>query len=608
MQAVKDIEYRAILECETLGLGMIVPRVGPEILHGIEINPFAAELARTTIWIGDIQWRVKNAITHHPRPILRKLDAIECRDALLTAVGEGGLTEGQSTPSVMPVPGLDPIGAKLERSLNVTPAKAGVQRLSRTLAVESLDPRFRGDDKTKSPSRFVEAAWPEADCIVGNPPFLGGKLLRRGLGDENVEALFRVYEGRVPAEADLVCYWFAKAWQALQAGRAKRVGLVSTNSIRGGANRKVLEPIAEAKAIFEAWSDEAWTVDGAAVRVSLVCFQSGAVPHDSPHPEPPASAGESKDEGGPAALAPARHAPSPFETAAAPPPQGEGVLGLGAVEVRRLDGRPVARIHADLTAEISDLPTAHRLAENANVAFMGDTKGGAFDIEGSLARAWLAEPLNANGRPNSDVLAPWINGLDLTRRGRDMWIVDFGWTMSEREATLYEAPFSHAVEKVKPEREGNRRATYRDNWWRHVEPRPAMWTALRTESKTRYLVTPTVAKHRVFAWVETGVCPDHQLIAIARDDDTTFGILHSRFHEAWSLRLGTWLGVGNDPRYTPTTTFETFPFPAGLTPNIRRRRYAADPRAKESPPPRRPSTICGAPGSTRPIWSRSCPR
>ena len=116
---------------------------------------------------------------------------------------------------------------------------------------------------------FVEAAWPEADFIIGNPPFLGGKLMRRGLGDETVETLFKVYDGRVPAEADLVCYWFAKAWQALRAKRTKRVGLVATNSIRGGANRKVLEPIAEAGAIFEAWSDEPWMVDGAAVRVSL---------------------------------------------------------------------------------------------------------------------------------------------------------------------------------------------------------------------------------------------------------------------------------------------------------------------------------------------------
>ena len=119
LQGVKDIEWRAILDCEALGLGMAVPRVGPEILHGIEINPFAAELARTTIWIGDIQWRVKNAIHHHPRPLLRKLDSIECRDALLAPDGKGG---------------------------------------------------------------FVEAEWPEADLIVGNPPFLGGKLMRRLAG------------------------------------------------------------------------------------------------------------------------------------------------------------------------------------------------------------------------------------------------------------------------------------------------------------------------------------------------------------------------------------------------------------------------------------------
>src|SRR5206468_9429552 len=95
----------------------------------------------------------------------------------------------------------------------------------------------------------------------------------------------------------------------------------------------------------------------------------------------------------------------------------------------------------------------------------------------------------------------------------------------------------------------------------------------------RYIVTPTVAKHRVFVWLDSAVLPDHQLIAITRDDDVTFGILHSRFHEAWSLRLGTWLGVGNDPRYTPTTTFETFPFPEGLTPNIPAADYANDPRA-----------------------------
>ena len=198
------------------------------------------------------------------------------------------------------------------------------------------------------------------------------------------------------------------------------------------------------------------------------------------------------------------------------------------------------------------------------------------------------------------------------RRSRDMWIIDFGWTMSEQECALYEEPFRYIHGKVKPERDNNRRAAYRINWWRHVEPRPAMWAALRGEGNRPGRARPghprepeeatpwmpgsrpgttqesnygaisqlQVGKKCLFAWLPTTVCPDSQIIVIAREDDTTFGILHSRFHEAWSLRLGTWLGVGNDPRYTPTTTFETFPFPEGLTPNIPAADYADDPRAE----------------------------
>jgi type II restriction/modification system DNA methylase subunit YeeA len=209
---------------------------------------------------------------------------------------------------------------------------------------------------------------------------------------------------------------------------------------------------------------------------------------------------------------------------------------------------------------------------------MGDTKGGAFDIESKIGRGWLTEPLNANGRPNSDVLKPWVNGLDLTRRPRDMWIIDFGWTTSEQECALYEEPFKYILENVKPERDKNRRAAYRTNWWRHVEPRPAMWAALKKMSQGRCIGTGRVAKHRLFVWLACEVCPDSQLIVIARDDDTTFGILHSRFHEAWSLRLGT--SLEDRPRYTPTTTFETFPFPDGLSPNIPASDYADDPRAQ----------------------------
>ena len=374
-----------------------------------------------------------------------------------------------------------------------------------------------------------EPDWPDTDVIIGNPPFLAGKLLISNLGEEYISTLFRVYEGRVPREADLVCYWFVKAGNRLGGKAAKRVGLVATNSIRGGANRRALEGATGGAVIFDAWSDEPWVIDGAAVRVSLVCF--------------------STEDGG-----------SSLD--------------------RRLDDETVDEIYTDLTARRGeaglDLTKAQRLARNAGVAFMGDNKGGPFDVSGDLAREWLREPANPNGRPNSDVLKPWMNGMAVTRRSADKWIVDFGWTMEEDEAALYESPFQYAKEHVHPMRQRNRREAYRLNWWRHVEPRQGMWKTL--DGLPRYIATPTVAKHRLFAWLDARVCPDHQLIVIARDDDTTFGVLHSRFHEAWSLRKGT--SLEDRPRYTPTTTFETFPFPDGLSPDIPASGYTTDPRAQ----------------------------
>ena len=456
LQALKDLEHRVQLEAESLGLQRSFPSVGPANVRGIEINAYAAELARVSVWIGEIQWMRRNGFRESREPILKALDTIECRDAILTP--EGG-----------------------------------------------------------------EPDWPAVDAVIGNPPFLGGKLLNAGLGEDYVSRIFAAYGGRVPAEADLVCYWFVKAGAQVAAGRAKRVGLVATNSIRGGANRRALAAATEGRPIFEAWSDEPWIIDGAAVRVSLVCF---APPND-----------ESASE-------------------------------------RTLDGERVDAIHANLTAGV-DLTRVQRLYRNMGVAFMGDTKGGPFDIPGSRAREWLQAPANPNGRPNADVLRPWRNGMDLTRRSADKWIVDFGWDMVREEAALYEVPFQHAKEHVYPMRQRNRRRSYRDHWWRHVEPRQGMWRAL--EGLSRYIATPTVAKHRLFVWLDARVCPDHQLIVIARDDDAMFGILHSRFHEAWSLRLGT--SLEDRPRYTPTTTFETYPFPEGLSPDLPAAAYATDPRA-----------------------------
>ena len=461
LHALKDIEHRIQLEAETMGLERAFPAVGPVNVKGIEINAYAAELARVSVWIGEIQWLRRNGFNESRNPILKPLETIECRDAILTPDG-------------------------------------------------------------------MEPDWPKADVVIGNPPFLGGKLLIGSLGEDYVARMFSAWKGRVPPEADLVCYWFVKADEHIEAGKAQRVGLVATNSIRGGANRRALQAATVGHPIYDAWSDEPWVIDGAAVRVSLVCFSC------------------------------------------ADTEQTPGV---------RLDGQPVDEIHTDLTGRRGDmgidLTLAKGLPANLGVSFMGDTKGGPFDIPGDLARDWLRLPANPNGRPNVDVLKPWMNGMDLTRRPAGKWIVDFGSEMSQEEAALYEEPFRHAKQHVYPMRQRNRRESYRTYWWRHVEPRQGMWKGL--DGLSRFIATPRVAKHRLFEWLDPRILPDSQLIVVAREDDTAFGILHSRFHEAWSLRLGT--SLEDRPRYTPTTTFGTFPFPEGLSPDIPAADYADNPRA-----------------------------
>jgi hypothetical protein len=150
-----------------------------------------------------------------------------------------------------------------------------------------------------------------------------------------------------------------------------------------------------------------------------------------------------------------------------------------------------------------------------------------------------------------------MNAADMTRRSRRMFIIDFGVEMSEAEAAAFEAPFEYARAKVRPERVKNKRAVYAAKWWLHVEPRPALRAALAPLA--RFLITPRVAKHRLFEWASRPLLPDCQLIVFARDDDYFFGVLQSHAHELWALGKGTRLETR--PRYTPTSTFETFPFP-----------------------------------------------
>jgi type II restriction/modification system DNA methylase subunit YeeA len=351
---------------------------------------------------------------------------------------------------------------------------------------------------------YVERAWPECDVIVGNPPFLGTKKLRGELGDDYVEELFKIYGNRIPNFSDLCCYWFEKARDLIEHGKCKRAGLLATQGIRGGLNREVLKRIQTTGGIFFAEADREWILAGATVHVSMIGFDDGSD------------------------------------------------------KTRILDGKIVSAINANLTSN-ADTTKATRLAENRFIGFIADVKAGLFDLPETGALPMLSVP-NPNGLPNSDVLLPWVNSLDVLRRPRDFWIVDFGSDSPLEAASRYELPFAKVKADVLPARSQVKRKTYRDYWWLHAEPCTEM--RKRIWPLSRFLVTTTVSKHRVFAWLSSPTLPDHQLVAFGRSDDFFFGLLHSRYHEIWALAQGTQLREKESGfRYTPTTCFETFPFP-----------------------------------------------
>jgi len=463
LHALLDLEQRAILDAERLGLAGFVPRVGLECVRGIEIERYAAELARLTLWIGYLQWVRKRGGRALSEPILSTLDQIENRDAVLNADG-------------------------------------------------------------------TEAQWPAVDVIIGNPPFLGDKKMIRDLGEGYVERLRAAYQGRVPGGADFVCYWIAKGWETVQRDTETRIGLVTTNSVRSGASRKLLDSISAAGLLAEAWSDEPWVLEGAAIRVSMIAFGQG-------------------------------------------------------FRERRLNGVEVTKINSDLTSSAVDLTLRSELVQNKNSCFVGVILNGHFEIDESMAREWLVAPRNVNGRSNQDVIRPTLNGDDFNGERPAKWIIDFGTGMTERDASFYEKPYDYLRAVVEPYRRrtdalGNfvvRSSQEREIWWRHARPRPAMRKAMR--GLIQYIATPMVSSYRTFGFLPVSVLPDQKLVAFAREDFTFFGVLHSRYHDNWTRWTCSWIGAGNDITYSVQSTYLTFPFPEGLTPNIPAADYADDPRA-----------------------------
>ena len=294
----------------------------PTQLHGIEINPYAYELAQATIWIGYIQWMRENGFGFPSEPILRPMETIKQMDAILAYDANG---------------------------------------------------------------QPVEPDWPQADVIIGNPPFLGDRKMRGELGDKYVDDLRNLYAGRLPGGSDFVCYWYEKARASIDAGKAKRAGLLATNAFAGERTGKVLDRVKETGDIFWAHSDRDWILDGAAVHVSMIGFDDGT------------------------------------ET------------------TYILDGSKVTCINSDLTST-ADLTSAQRLTENQGLSFIGTQKSGPFDLTTEQAKEMLAAHGNPNGSPNSDVVKPWINALDIVQSPRDMWIIDFGPRyVPERSRTISRA-------------------------------------------------------------------------------------------------------------------------------------------------------------------------
>lgn len=458
IQQLLDLEKELITFAATVSTASLIPKVSPKQLKGIEINPYAAELAQVVIWIGYLQWLHHNGFNTIRKPILDTFDNIENRDAIL----QWQDSTGKHPPSYEP-------GATCKG----------------------------------------QAPWPNADFIVGNPPFLGVRQFReQGMSDEYIDRLYET--SPIPNASDLCCYWFDRAGEEINDGRSQRAGLLATQGIRGGANRATLKRLLDRVKFVEAWSDRKWILDGASVQISIVVMSA-----------------------------------------------------LDNSEPMRLDGNQVTSINADLTTNLY-LGNVRSLSENKVISFMGDTKGGAFDISPSVAREFLASP-SVHEQSNLKAVIPWINGRDVNSRPRGFWIVDFGWDTSIAEASKFDAPFRYVENNVKPSRQRSRQTKEASTWWRHVRPRPDMRESL--EPLSRFLFTCNTAKHRLFVWVKQPTLPDHAGIAFARSDDYFLGVLHAAPHELWALRQGTQLE--DRPRYTPTTCFETFPlpFPPGSEPD-----------------------------------------
>ncbi|MCO7246602.1 DNA methyltransferase [Halomonas sp. Mc5H-6] len=476
--------------------------VSPQQFLGMEINPRAAAIAEIVLWIGYLQWHYRiHGSLDLPEPILKDFHNIEERDALIEFDSREPLLD-ENGQEVTIWDGI---------SMKKSPATGELipDETARTTVYRYHNPR--------------RAEWPEADYIVGNPPFIGASTMRRALGDGYVDAVRQVFKGTVPESADFVMYWWHIAAEAARNGHAQQYGFITTNSLRQTFNRRVLEPhLNDAKkplSLTFAIPDHPWVDgnDGAAVRIAMTVGRAGEAPGRLQQ----VTSESSEDD---------REARS--------------------VALSHREGK----VFADLSIG-ADVAGAGALKSNSSISQRGFELGGrGFSITtGDVNAAGFGRYLNTS------VLSRFRNGKDLNQTPRDRYLIDF-YGLTERQAKAnFPELYQWVKERVKPERDTNRNKALREKWWLHRGQREDLRAAL--SGLGDYIATAYVSKHRFFVKLDKSISPDDGLIAIACESDSALGYLNSRVHTLWSLASGGRLGVGNDPRYNKTRCFETFPFP-----------------------------------------------
>jgi len=485
---------------EQAALEMAGFTVDPHQLLGMEVNPSAAAIAELVLWIGYLQWhfRTRGRVTP-PEPIIKAFHNIVCRDAVLA----WDRTE----------PVLDNKG------------KAVTRWDGRTMKQHPVTGEEVPDETARVPLlKYIKprpAKWPEADFIVGNPPFIGTARMRDALGDGYAEAV-REAHAEVGESSDFVMYWWNIAAHLVRDGHAQRFGFITTNSLRQTFNRRVLEPHLTAKeplSLVFAIPDHPWvdSVDGAQVRIAMTVARAGQL--------------EGK-----------------LRRVTRETPQADGEIEVALAEQQGV-------IHADLTVG-ANVAAAESLSANEGLSCPG------VKLHGS---GFIVTPDEAKNLGLGRIVGLekhirlYRNGRDLTARSRDVLAIDlFGLTAEEVRQRFPEV-FQWVFDRVKPERDQNNRPSYRENWWVFGEPRGNFRPAL--VGLRRYIATVETMKHRLFVFLDASILPDNKLIALAFDDAYFLGVLSSRLHVVWALASGSHLGVGNDPVYVKSASFEKFPFP-----------------------------------------------